>query len=298
MIHHDSRRTIFWRSVDTHFQDGVGSALLSLYTMKTANTSFMAVSNLSPLRLCGIYDEQLLMLHWRSFSGWGREHVSLCFDHDCGQYIKERQLHTKVNILRWTVAYLNLSINGLSRKPEPEIGTDWSSKTLQNPQNDGYGYGFGQPRCSRSGFKTGLEPNWTILAVQTRITGRLPGPIANTKWETYFLSHKENEKWIEDYVHRDTTMATKQVEDAETVNQQQQDDMTNDQKALMTTRKPEETIALLLNPLRDSLRDVTCSDDKEDTEEEEVDDDDTVLGRLSNDYKPGCVIQIFSEMVL
>jgi hypothetical protein len=34
--------------------------------------------------------------------------------------------------------------------------------------------------------------------------------------ETNFLNNKEKEKWIEDYVERETAVARKQVEDAET----------------------------------------------------------------------------------
>jgi len=70
--------------------------------------------------------------------------------------------------------------NRKTRKGEPETGTDGSSQTLQNPRVDGYGYGFGPPRSSGSGFWTGLEPNRTVFPVQTRTAGGLPGPVANT----------------------------------------------------------------------------------------------------------------------
>jgi len=61
-----------WRSVDAHFQHGVGSVLLSLFAMKAANTMFLTVCNLLPPRLPKIHDHQLLMLRWPSFSGCGR----------------------------------------------------------------------------------------------------------------------------------------------------------------------------------------------------------------------------------
>jgi len=72
------------------------------------------------------------------------------------------------------------TINKKTRKGEPETGTDGSSQIRQNPRVDGYGYGFGPPRSSGSGFWTGLEPNQTVFPVQTGTAGGLPGPVANT----------------------------------------------------------------------------------------------------------------------
>jgi hypothetical protein len=43
----------------------------------------------------------------------------------------------------------------------------------------------------------------------------------------HFLSNEEKEKWIEDYVDRETAGARKQVEDAESAVQQEQNDMTH-----------------------------------------------------------------------
>jgi len=72
---------------------------------------------------------------------------------------------------KWTVTYqcqyctINSSISECdqqceTRNAEPGIGTDWSSQTHWNPWVDGYGSGFGLPTVSRSGFWTGLGPNW------------------------------------------------------------------------------------------------------------------------------------------
>jgi len=49
---------------------------------------------------------------------------------------------------------------------------------------------------------------------------------AEKQRETHFLSNEEKEKWIEDYVERETAGARKRVEDAEAAVQQEQDDMT------------------------------------------------------------------------
>jgi hypothetical protein len=67
-----------------------------------------------------------------------------------------------------------------TRNAEPEIRTDGSSHTWQNTRVGRYGSGIGPQRVCRSGFWTVLEPNPPVFAVQTRTTGGLPGPLANT----------------------------------------------------------------------------------------------------------------------
>jgi len=126
-------------------------------------------------------DQKWWTLCWSSFSGWARERVSLLFDYQGGQYMKQRRWHTKVNILQLSVGYLNVTINRQTWKPKPEIGTEGSSQSWQNPWVDRCGHEFGPPRSHLSGFGTGLDPNRTLFPVQTPIAGRLPGPVANTK---------------------------------------------------------------------------------------------------------------------
>ena len=193
-----------WRSVDAHFQNGAESVSLSLSHIKAAYTSFMNVCIQLPLRLPKVQDQQSLTCRWLSFSGWGREQLSLVFDFKGGQYIRKGQRSTNVNILRLAMGYLKATINRITRILEPEIGTNGSSQTRQNPRVDGYGSGFGPPRCSRSGFWMGLEPNRNILAVRTRTAGRLPRPVANTstgcaKLFEYFgasLQHLSDGHWL------------------------------------------------------------------------------------------------------
>ena len=140
----------------------------------------MAVCKLSPVRLPRIHDQQLLTLCWRSFSRWLSEHVFVCFDHYGDQYNKKRLQRTKVKILWLTVEYPNATIDRKTWKAELDIGTDRSSQTWQNPWVDWYWSGFGPPWGNRLGFWTGLEPNRSIVEVQTRTAGRLPGLIADT----------------------------------------------------------------------------------------------------------------------
>jgi hypothetical protein len=85
-----------------------------------------------------------------------------------------------VNILRFTVPYLNATIYSETQNTESEIGTNGSSQTLQNQWVERHVSGFGLRRVCRSDFWSGLEPNRPSSAAETLATGRLSGPIANT----------------------------------------------------------------------------------------------------------------------
>jgi len=114
--------------------------------------------------------------------------------------------------------------------------------------------------------------------------------------ETHFLSDEDKEQWIEDYVERETAVARKRVEDAETAIKQKQEAIRNVEKAGLTTRKPEKTFQEMLNAIGDSLSDPASSDDEEDTEDEE-DDHNTERVKLSEDNKPGWVMGTISKTV-
>ena len=169
-----------WRSFDAHFQDWAGSVSLLLLPIKEANTSVMTICNQCPLWLPRMQDLKALPLHWHSFPGWVREHLSTFFQHKGSQYIQKKQRRTIDNVLRLKVGYLNANINWTTRNAQPEIGPDGSSHTQRNPRVDRYGTGFGPPRSSGSGPCTVQEPNRTNFLVQTQTTGGLPGPVANT----------------------------------------------------------------------------------------------------------------------
>jgi len=69
----------WWRSIDTHFQDGAGTESRLFLPLKAANTSFMDVCNQSPVRLPKMQDQKSLVLSWCTFSGWGRERIAIIF---------------------------------------------------------------------------------------------------------------------------------------------------------------------------------------------------------------------------
>jgi len=112
---------------------------------------------------------------------------------------------------------------------------------------------------------------------------------AEEKRETHCLRNEEKEQWIEDYVERETAVARKRVEDAETAIKQKQEDMSNVQKAGLTTREPEKTFEEMLNAIGDSLSDLASSYDQGDAEDEE-EDHDPEQGMMSEDDEPGWVM--------
>ena len=140
-----------------------------------------------PLRVPTMRDHQLLTLHWRPFSGWGRECLSTCFLYKGCQYIRKWLCSTILDILQWTVGYLNATINRKSRNAEPVIGTGGSGQAWQHPRVDGYGSGFGPPRGSRSGVWLVLEPNQPVFPIWTLTARRLHWPVPNTKHEVLLI---------------------------------------------------------------------------------------------------------------
>jgi hypothetical protein len=97
-------------------------------------------------------------------------------------------------------------------------------------------------------------------------------------------------------VERETAVARKLVQDAETAIMQELNDITTAESAGMTTRKAETMIEEMLNTIRDSLSDLATSDDKRDREDEEDEEEDTELGKLSDD-EPGWVTGTISKKV-
>jgi len=129
-------------------------------------------------------ERQLLTLHWCSVSEWGRERLSTCLLYKGCQYIRKWQCSTIVNILQFTVGYLNATIKRRIQNADLEIGPDGSSQTRRSPRVDGYGARFKLPRSSGTGFWMVLRPNRTVFPVHTRTAGGLPAPVANTNFYT------------------------------------------------------------------------------------------------------------------
>ena len=110
----------------------------------------------------------------------------------------------------------------------------------------------------------------------------------------HFISKKEKDKWIEDFVETETAGERKRVEDAEAAVQQQQENRQHGKIKELMNRKPEKNIEDMMVPIGDSLSDLASSDDGEDGEDK--DDEETEQGKLSEDDKPGWVIGTIIKM--
>jgi len=152
-------------------------------------------------------------------------------------------------------------------------------------------------RCQQANEgKSGLEAERVRALGVLRSLRSKKKLAAEKKRETHFLTNEEKQQWIEDYVERETVVARKRVEDAETAIKQRQEDMSNVEKAGLTTREPEKTFEEMLNAIGDSLSDLASSDEEEDADDEE-EDDDTEQGKLTEDDEPGWVMGTISKSV-
>jgi len=121
--------------------------------------------------------------------------------------------------------------------------------------------------------------------------------VAEKRLEMHFLSNKEKEQWIEDYVERETTVGRKRVEDAEKAIKQEQENMKNAGNAGLTTRMCENTFEMIMDVIGSSLSTLALSDDEEDAEDLEDAESDTGLGMLSEDDRPSWVMGTISKIV-
>ena len=152
-----------------------------------------------------------------------------------------------------------------------------------------------QRRHQANEGKSGLEAERVRALGALRSLRSKKKLAAEKRRESHFLSNEEKEKWIEDYVERETAVARKRVEDAEAAVQQEQEDMNHAEIAGLTTREPEKTFQEMLVAIGDSLSDLARSDDGEDGEDE--DDEETEQGKLSEDDEPGWVMGTITKMV-
>jgi len=162
-------------------------------------------------------------------------------------------------------------------------------------------YGTLTKQSTRRHHKTnkGISP---FEAERVRALGALPSLQSKKKLpaekrlETHYLSHEEKEKWIKDYVDRETAGARNRIEDGETAIIEEQEYVSNAEKEQSTTRKPEKSFHEMLNAIRDSLSNLASSQDEVDGADE-VDEEDTERGKLTEDDEPCCVMGTSSKTV-
>jgi hypothetical protein len=117
--------------------------------------------------------------------------------------------------------------------------------------------------------------------------------VAERRLEKNFLNNKEKEKWIKDDMERETAVARKRVEDAETPITLEQEDMRSVKSGRLTSKEPRQMFEWMLGAIGDSLSDLASSDDEENGE----DDQDTAQGKLREDDDPGRVMGTISKMI-
>ena len=104
---------------------------------------------------------------------------------------------------------------------------------------------------------------------------------------------QRKEKWIKDYVARETPVGRKHVEDAETAIKQEQQDIGSAECGGLTAREPRKLCEEMLDATGDSLSDLASSDNEENGE----DDEDTEQVKQSEDDEHGWVMGTISKAV-
>lgn len=107
---------------------------------------------------------------------------------------------------------------------------------------------------------------------------------ADTRREMHFLSNQETEKWIKDYVERESALAREHVEDAETVFKQEQEERWSAANTGLTINEPEKSFEVTMIAIGDGLNDHVTSD--EELDREDVDNYYTRMGNLCEDDEP------------
>jgi len=98
-------------------------------------------------------------------------------------------------------------------------------------------------------------------------------------------------------VDRETAVARKGVQDAETAIMQEQEHMTNVEKVRSTTPKPWTSFQGMLDAIGDSLSDLASPEDEEHGEDNDDDREVAELGKLSEHDEPGWVMGTISKTV-
>ena len=98
-------------------------------------------------------------------------------------------------------------------------------------------------------------------------------------------------------MERETAVARKRGQEAETAIMQELKDTTAAESAGATNRKPKTTFEEILNAIGDCQSDLASSHDEQEEEDEEDDEEYTQLGKLNDDDEPGWVMGTTSNPV-
>jgi len=76
-------------SFDNHFHNGVTEISCTVLPEMATTTSYINSCHQATLRFPKLQDQKSLLLHWRSFSRWGREWVTVVSSSNGGQYLND-----------------------------------------------------------------------------------------------------------------------------------------------------------------------------------------------------------------
>jgi len=178
-------------------------------------------------------------------------------------------------------------VNGLKKNISPLPAGKYGTSTKQSTR---WRHQANEAKCSLEADRVRTLGEWRSLQYIKKLS-------AEKRYETHYISNEEKVKWIEDYVERETAVASTRVQDIETMIMQAQKDMSTDENAGGTTQKPEKTFHEMLDAITDSVNDLASSDHEQDAEHGEDEEEDTELGKLSDDDEPGWVIGTISKTV-
>jgi len=111
----------------------------------------------------------------------------------------------------------------------------------------------------------------------------------------HFIRNEEKEKWIEDYVERETVGARQPVGDAEAAIRQEQEDTERAENMRLMTIMPKKMFHEMMIAIGDSLSDIALSNNGGIGEDEN--NEETVEGKLSEDDEPGWVAGTVSKTI-
>jgi hypothetical protein len=135
--------------------------------------------------------------------------------------------------------------------------------------------------------KSGLEAE-RVRALGALRSLRSKKKIAAGKMkETQSMGKEEKERWIANYVERETLAARKRVEEAQAAVQRAQNKSEKSENELPAVVRQQQTFEEMLDAIGDSLSDVASSDDDLEEEEEEEDDDEDSVAE--DEAEPGWV---------
>jgi hypothetical protein len=141
------------------------------FPIQAAISCCMDACGQAPLIVPKMQDLILVPLCWRSFSGcgWAREYAS--FAHQGGKYVGNEACSTNINILQFTVAYLNATINVKPKTQSQRLETTGLAKPGETRGLTGTGPGLA--RQHSAGRVIGRVWNRTDQVYRSK-----PGPLA------------------------------------------------------------------------------------------------------------------------